>query len=161
MDENGKWVWRCIVCEKEVGIDHPGDDSIARWPNLEGGTVEIDFGYSSRFDDMNFCGPYVTHQACVCDDCYEIKRHLTRAVTKKTTSQWQVLPPEYDKCAPPNVGPDEIRALLAEVVRPECVDEWLETPNESLGGRRPIDVAETAPSDLLDIIQRLRSGEPT
>ena len=103
----------------------------------------------------------MTHQACVCDDCYEVKRHLTRAVTKKTTSQWRVLPPEYDKCAPPNVGSDEIRALLAEVVRPECVDEWLRTPNESLGGRRPIDVAETAPSDILDIIHRLRSGEPT
>jgi len=160
MDENEKWVWRCIVCEKEVKTDHPGDDSQALWPNLEGGTVKIDFGYGSRFDDMNFHRPHVTHQACVCDDCYEVKRHLTRAVVKKTTSRWQILPPEHDKCDLPT-GTDEIRALLAEVVRPECIDKWLETPNESLGGRKPIDVAKTAPSDLLDIIYRLRSGEPT
>lgn len=163
-DNNEKWAWRCLICEKEVRIDHPGDDSRAAWPNLEGGSIEIDFGYGSRFDDENFHPPpHVTHQACVCDDCYEAKKHLTRAVVKKTTSRWQLLSPDYDKWKfdPPDVGLDEIRAQLAEVVRPECVDEWLDTPNKEFGGRKPIDVAKTTPRDLLHAIYWLRAGGPS
>jgi len=162
MDENENWTWRCLVCEKEVETVHPGDDSRATRPNLAGGSIDIGFGYGSRFDDMNFHGPYVTHQACVCDDCYEAKRHLTRAVVKKTTSRWQLLSPDYDKWEhdPPDVSLETIKAQLAEVVRPECIDEWLETPNSALGGRKPVDVVETTPLDLLHMIYWLRAGGP-
>ena len=72
-----------------------GDDSQALWPVVEGGTVSIDFGYGSRFDDMNSDGLCVEHQACICDDCYEAKRHLTRAVVTHHSAAWEILPAEY------------------------------------------------------------------
>ena len=73
-----------------------GDDSQALWPVVEGGTASIDFGYGSRFDDMNLDGRRcVEHQACICDDCYEAKRHLTRAVVTRRSAAWEILPADY------------------------------------------------------------------
>ena len=72
-----------------------GDDDQALWPVVEGGTVSIDFGYGSRFDDMNLDGRRVEHQACICDNCYEAKRHLTRAVVTRRSAAWEILPADY------------------------------------------------------------------
>ena len=72
-----------------------GDDSQALWPSVEGGTVSINFGWYSRFDDENPGGRCVQHQACICDGCYEAKRHLTRAVVTRRSAAWEVLPADY------------------------------------------------------------------
>jgi hypothetical protein len=72
-----------------------GDDGLALWPTVEGGTVSINFGYGSKFDDMNLGDRRVEHQACICDDCYEARRHLTRAVVARRSAMWDVLPADY------------------------------------------------------------------
>jgi len=78
-----------------------GDDSRALWPAVEGGNVSIDFGYGSRFDDMNlYGGRCVEHQACICDGCYEAKRHLTRAVVTHRSAAWEILPADYRAARP-------------------------------------------------------------
>jgi transcription initiation factor IIE alpha subunit len=92
--------FRCLICEKDITPDDSrehGDDTTATLPNLEGGTISIDFGYGSRFDDMNgfVHGQEVEHQAYICDDCYEKKMHLTRAVETRTQSRFVVLSPGY------------------------------------------------------------------
>jgi len=56
---------------------------------------------------------------------------------------------------------DEIKSQLSEIVRPDCVNEWMETPNPSLGDRMPIDVARTSPIELLHLIYYLRTGGPS
>jgi hypothetical protein len=90
------WTWQCIVCGKGMGDpDIAGDDGKAQWPTVEGGTMSIDFGYGSRFDDMNLDGRCVEHQACICDDCFEAKRHLTRAVVTRRSAAWEILPADY------------------------------------------------------------------
>jgi hypothetical protein len=84
------------VCGKDTGTpDIAGDHVEALWPAVEGGTMSIDFGYGSRFDDMNLDGRCVEHQACICDDCFEAKRHLTRAVVTRRSAAWEVLPADY------------------------------------------------------------------
>jgi len=62
------------------------------WPNIEGGTIAIDFGYGSRFDDMNGFMGHTEHQTCICDDCYEQKKHLIRAVEieTETIKKWTI-----------------------------------------------------------------------
>lgn len=72
-----------------------GDDGRALWPTVEGGTLSINFGYGSRFDDVNLGDRRVEHQACICDGCYEERRHLTRAVVARCSAAWEVLPADY------------------------------------------------------------------
>lgn len=90
------WHWKCLVCEKDLGAtaDYPGDDDQACLPNIEGGTIDIDFGFHSRFDDVNL-DVRIQHQACICDDCYETKRELTRPVIVKHKRKWDILNLDY------------------------------------------------------------------
>ena len=93
-------IWKCLICEKDMTPNDPmdrGDDSTATLPNIAGGTMEIDFGYGSWFDDGNgfLRGQYIRHQACICDDCYQKKMHLTRAIEVKTQNRFVVLPSGY------------------------------------------------------------------
>lgn len=90
--------WICLICEEPVDVDPQATGSLktACWPCIGGGTVSIDFGWFSRFDDMNgIAGRRVTHQAVICDDCYEKKRRLTRPVTSRSSTEWKELPPDY------------------------------------------------------------------
>ena len=86
------WLWKCLVCEKDLtpDADWSGDDDQGSLPNLEGGTIDINFGYGSRFDDVNV-SRRIQHQACICDDCYEKKMGLTRAVMVTHTQRWDIL----------------------------------------------------------------------
>ena len=90
--------WICLICEKDLTPDDPcarGNDEIATLPNLEGGTITIDFGYGSRFDDMAGYRDCVEHQACICDDCYKEKMHLTRSIEIRSQSRFVVLASDY------------------------------------------------------------------
>jgi hypothetical protein len=70
---------KCIVCEQEVETDPdaPGDDEKGVFPCIGGGTIEIDFGYFSRFDQ---CCREEVIQGIICDNCFESRQHLTRTV---------------------------------------------------------------------------------
>lgn len=90
--------WRCLICEKPVYVDIEGDDDKGIWPAIEGGTITISFGWCSRFDDMNGLeGESVEHQACICDDCYAKKMHLTRPVVHSIEQCWKTLSLDYRK----------------------------------------------------------------
>lgn len=93
------WLWKCLVCEKDLtpDVDYSGDDR-ACLPNLEGGTIDMDFGYGSRFDDFNgIQQDRIQHQACICDNCYEAKMGLTRPVIATHTRRWDILASDYRK----------------------------------------------------------------
>lgn len=87
--------WKCLICEKDMEID-PGCQGRldpALWPNVDGGTLAIDFGYPSRYDDMN--GGFAHEgsrewQGCICDDCFDKKRDVLRhvKVEKRTMLRW-------------------------------------------------------------------------
>ncbi len=90
--------WICLICEEPVDIDPGSMGSMkpACWPSVAGGMVSIHFGWFSRFDDMNGIGGRgVTHQAVICDDCYEEKRRLTRPVAPHDVTEWRELPLGY------------------------------------------------------------------
>lgn len=53
-----------------------------------------------------------------------------------------------------------VRVALAELVKPDAIDGWMDAPNAMLDGRRPEDVARTEPDAVRDMIRRLASGEP-
>ena len=93
------WLWKCIVCEKDLtkNVCYSGDDNKASLPSLEGGTININFGYGSRFDDCNgiIRPEVVQHQACICDDCYEAKMKLTRPVITTQKREWNILDSDY------------------------------------------------------------------
>lgn len=92
------WLWKCIVCKKDLTpeTNDAGSDDQAYLPNLAGGTIKIDFGFGSRFDDVNIHeGTVVQHQACICDECYETHMELTRPVITIHTKKWKILNSDY------------------------------------------------------------------
>lgn len=82
-----KFVWTCLICEKPVEVYCPGDDKKASYPALNGGTIEMDFAYGSKYDNLQ---TGETWQGCICDACFEKKRHLTRSVLIRTCRNWEV-----------------------------------------------------------------------
>jgi hypothetical protein len=57
---------------------------------------------------------------------------------------------------------ERFQAKLAEVVRPEEIPNWLDTPNEALGGLKPLEVIERGEIDRLwNMIYYLESGVPS
>ena len=53
-------------------------------------------------------------------------------------------------------------AKLAEVVRPEEIPHWLDTPNDAFGGLKPLEVIERGEIDRLwNMIYYLESGVPS
>lgn len=54
---------------------------------------------------------------------------------------------------------ERFQERLAEVVRPEFIPEWLETPNQAFQGLKPLEVIERGEIDRLwDMIFYLESG---
>ncbi len=85
---SGKWAWKCIICEKRIPILQYGDDRKGLMPVFLGaGTVDIDFGYGSQFDNSED----VRIQACICDDCCEKRQNLIRMVKTQLTKSWTVV----------------------------------------------------------------------
>ena len=57
---------------------------------------------------------------------------------------------------------ERFQAKLAEVVRPEEIPNWLDTPNEAFGGLKPLEVIERGEIDRLwNMIYYLESGVPS
>ena len=57
---------------------------------------------------------------------------------------------------------DRFRERLAEVVRPEAIPAWLDTPNEAFDGLKPLEVIERGEIDRLwNMIFYLESGIPS
>lgn len=85
MENNKRFKWQCICCEKEIPV-HPdgqfGDDNSGLFPSLEGGTIEISFGFGSKFDQIrDLMSPRdIRIQSAICDKCFETKKDLTRKV---------------------------------------------------------------------------------
>lgn len=84
--------WKCLICEKPIEMGgYKGSMDPACWPSVVGGTISIDFGYPSKFDQMNgWHGDNEEVQACICDECFEKKQHLTRTVEIHKTTQWRL-----------------------------------------------------------------------
>jgi hypothetical protein len=50
---------------------------------------------------------------------------------------------------------------LCEVVQPEAIGPWFETPSDAFGGLKPMEVIERGEIDRLwDMVYRLQSGTP-
>ncbi len=74
---------KCIVCEKDLP---PIDEKMPK--NIEGGTMDIDFGYGSGHDTGNGCsGRSFYFSAAICDQCFGNKKHLGQWVSVERT--WQ------------------------------------------------------------------------
>lgn len=57
---------------------------------------------------------------------------------------------------------ERFQAKLAEVVRPEEIPHWLDTPNDAFGGLKPLEVIERGEIDRLwNMIYYLESGVPS
>lgn len=56
---------------------------------------------------------------------------------------------------------ERFQAKLAEVVRPEDIPQWLDTPNDAFDGLKPLEVIERGEIDRLwNMIYDLESGIP-
>jgi DNA-binding transcriptional regulator YiaG len=56
---------------------------------------------------------------------------------------------------------ERFQAKLAEVVRPEDIPQWLDTPNDAFDGLKPLEVIERGEIDRLwNMIYYLESGVP-
>lgn len=86
------FIWKCIVCAKEIHFDPngPGDDGGGLLPNLEGGTIEIRFGYGSKFDQLEDMLSHRDYriQGAICDSCFLRKQYLTRKVEVRNTKRY-------------------------------------------------------------------------
>jgi DNA-binding transcriptional regulator YiaG len=57
---------------------------------------------------------------------------------------------------------ERFQARLAEVVRPEEIPQWLETPTDAFGGLKPLEIIERGEIDRLwNMIYYLESGVPS
>jgi transcriptional regulator with XRE-family HTH domain len=57
---------------------------------------------------------------------------------------------------------DRLRDRLACVMKPEFIPQWLEAPNESFGGLKPLEVLERGEIDRIwALLFHLESGTPT
>jgi uncharacterized protein (DUF2384 family) len=51
-----------------------------------------------------------------------------------------------------------LRTLLADVYTPEGVEAWLNAPHRLLGGERPLDVLDTEPERVIQVVYQLVDG---
>ncbi len=83
---------KCLVCEKDIHIIHPGDDQKALLPIIVGGNVFIYFGYGSTFDTMgDMRHEEIQFQAYICDDCFKRKEYLTRKIKIHNQKTWEII----------------------------------------------------------------------
>lgn len=81
-----------------------------------------------------------------------------RNISQLETSQKKPSPPVQKHL-------NEIRRLqdaLAEVMAPDCIAEWLDTPNDAFGKFKPVEVIERGEIDQIwQMLFMLRSGVPS
>ena len=82
---------KCIVCEKDLP---PFDDNMPE--NIEGGTMDIDFGYGSVYDTRDRS---IYFSTAICDECFNNKKYL---------GQWTSLEQTWKRTS---VSEDEIYGM--------------------------------------------------
>lgn len=84
--------WRCIVCEKDLPLDIILHEKTVL-PNIEGGTMQINFGWPSSHDQLESLNRGVEERyiACICDSCFDKKRHLTKMVRINTSTKYHII----------------------------------------------------------------------
>jgi Protein of unknown function (DUF2384) len=56
---------------------------------------------------------------------------------------------------------DRLQAELTKVIKADALARWMDTPNESFGGLKPLEVVERGETDRLwRMCYQLASGEP-
>ena len=78
--------WKCIVCGENMEVLDEGDDSKGILPNLDGGTVEIGFGWGSALDCHMIPGVW---QSAIHDNCFETVRSRCRHVLVHKNKQFE------------------------------------------------------------------------
>jgi len=77
-DETPMWTWKCLICGEEMQVIFEACDEKGLLPNFtNGGTVNIDFGYGSQFDNLMLPG---TWQSAIHDECFNKIRERSRRV---------------------------------------------------------------------------------
>lgn len=57
---------------------------------------------------------------------------------------------------------DRLRDALGEIMKPDHIAAWLQTPNDAFGGLKPLEVIERGESDRIwRMIYYLESGTPS
>lgn len=92
-----KFKWICICCEKEIPVyadGYAGNDEEGTLPNLEGGTIQIHFGFGSKFDQIEDMLGHIDYriQGGICDKCFKKKQLLTRKVMVIETRKYVTKP---------------------------------------------------------------------
>jgi len=73
---------KCFICEKQL------IDPKIVYQGIEGGEVELSFGYGSKFDQCN--GYYNRiYISAICDDCFEKKRKLFTQYTIEINREYK------------------------------------------------------------------------
>ena len=68
--------YKCIVCEQELKPISPViQDDEYHVSAIEGGHINLSFGYGSSYDDLSRFGfdENVEQWSCICDSCFRIK----------------------------------------------------------------------------------------
>lgn len=92
------------------------------------------------------------------------QEHLARlmGISVRTVSRW-----ERSKCRPSNLALEKLHIWEKIIDKLEELEKdptrWLHSPNESLGGKTPWEIANSpgGPEKILDLLGRLEWGIPT
>ena len=86
--------WFCIICSKPLPnhcLDENDDfDNSGVFPNVEGGTFRLHFGYGSRNDQLESMLNHRQEEyiGCICDNCFDDKRSLMKLVIVKESKKF-------------------------------------------------------------------------
>jgi len=81
--------WKCMICGKMLKPAFDEQNVEEHLPALiDGGTVQIDFGYGSKHDALTKPGVW---QAAIHDECFDKCKHLFRRVLVQRNSQFKVI----------------------------------------------------------------------
>lgn len=112
----------------------------------------FDVGATPTFSVKEFCGRF----RIIRPDLKRLTGYSQRAV-----DQWAA----GDK--PSSAAQKQLREVvrlfdgLADIMEPDCIGEWLKTPNEAFDGSSPLQVIERGESDRIwRMIYQLQTGEP-
>jgi DNA-binding transcriptional regulator YiaG len=79
--------------------------------------------------------------------------------SERAIAGWEAGAPVSESARRRLLETERFRERLAQVVKPESIPEWFETPNEAFGGLKPVEVIERGEIDRLwNMIFYLESG---
>ncbi len=86
--------WKCIICENDLPIEKDcRSDDKRLFPNIEGGTARLHFGYPSKYDQLvsivaNHHEEYII---AICDDCFDKKCGLAKRVLVNKHTEYTLI----------------------------------------------------------------------